>query len=303
MKNLLNEIVGLLKITFQKTIDDDIFTQGAAIAFYTIFSIAPLFILLISLSGIFFSDEQIIQQIDQTLGDYLDPSLIQSLNQFFIDRFQDNTGFIATIVALMTVLFGATTVITQLKSTLNRIWNVHDVKIHSVWNYLLNRALSVAMILLFSLLLLTSLLAEAVFAVVSQFFSDLFPGIEISLYQISIQFGTIGFAVLFFALIFKILPDVHARWTDIFIGATITTILFIIGKYLIGLYLYATGIDVTYKAAGSLVIFIIWVYYNIQTILIGAVITQVYTEKYGGKIIPYKYVSLKNFQPTEIEEI
>lgn len=302
MKNLLKEIVGLLKLSLQKTIDDDIITQGAAIAFYTIFSIAPLFILLVSLSGIFFSDEQIIQQIDQTLGDYLDPSLIQSLNQFFIDRFRDNTGFIATIVALITVLFGATTVITQLKTTLNRIWNVQDVKIHSVWNYLLNRALSVAMILLFSLLLLTSLLAEAVFAVVSQFFSDLFPGFEISLYQISIQFGTIGFAVLFFALVFKILPDVHARWADIFIGAFITTILFIIGKYLIGLYLSATGIDVTYKAAGSLVIFIIWVYYNIQTILIGAVITQVYTEKYGGKIIPYKYVSLKNFQPTEIEE-
>lgn len=292
MKQLAQSIWEIVKLTISKAKDDDIVTHGAAIAFYTIFSVAPLLILIVSVSSIFLSEEVIYQQIQEPLDGFLDPVTVQNLSQFLLERTRESTGLFTTVIALGAVIFGATTVITQLKASLNIIWNVTEFKLNSVWNFLLNRALSFGMILLFSLLLLLSLLAEAVFGIINSFFSGLFPAIELGFYSYVTQLITIVFAILFFTLVFKILPDVNARWIDISIGATITTILFLIGKYLIGFYLSTTGIEVTYKAAGSLIVFTIWVYYNIQIVLLGAVFTQVYTEKYGGKISPYRFVGL-----------
>jgi membrane protein len=139
-----------------------------------------------------------------------------------------------------------------------------------------------------------SLLAEVVIGVISEFFSNSFLNIDIGSYLLVTELTTVTFAAVFFALIFKILPDVTADWKDIAVGALVTTALFMLGKYLIGLYLTASGINAAYRAAGSLVIFIVWVYYNIQTILLGAVFTQVYTEMFGGEIKPYKYVKLRS---------
>jgi membrane protein len=289
----------LIGETIQKAIRDDIITQGAAIAFYTIFSIAPLFILIVALGNIFLSEETVVAEVQGYLTDFLDPSTLDSLASFFEDRTNTGGSFITTVIALITVVFGATTVISQLKVSLNRIWNVSDIKIHSVWNFLLNRLLSFGMIILFSLLLISSLLAEAAVAVIAEFFAGLLPAFELSIFRFAARFGTLGFSISFFMLIFKILPDVNARWKDIFVGSVVTTALFMIGKYLIGFYFTSTGIEATYRAAGSLVIFVVWVYYNIQTILLGAVFTQVYTEKYGGRILPYRFVSLANFRDPE----
>jgi membrane protein len=299
IKTILNDTWDLIKRTFSKAIDDDIMTQGAAIAFYTIFSIAPLFILIVSLSSIFLNEEMVSQQIQEFFGDFLEEDAISTLTGYLTDRTQSGTGFFTTIIALGTVIFGATTVISQLKITLNRIWNVGEIKINSVWHFLINRLLSFGMIILFSLLLISSLLAELLLGIVAGFFTDILPAFQLGIFRLTSQMGTILFAVIFFTLIFKILPDVHARWKDVFIGSIVTTLLFLLGKYLIGFFFTTTGIEATYRAAGSLVIFIVWVYYNILTILLGAVFTQVYTEKFGGKILPYKFVSLKNFTISE----
>ncbi len=295
IKTILGDIWDLVKRTFKKAAEDDIMTQGAAIAFYTIFSIAPLFVLIVSLGSIFLSEEMVSEQIHDLLGDFMDQDAINTLGEFLIARTQDGAGFLTSLIALGTVIFGATTVINQLKITLNRIWNVGEIKINSVWHFLLNRLLSFGMIIIFSLLLISSLLAEALIGVLAGVLISFMPEFQIAILRIATQFGTVLFAVIFFTLIFKILPDVHARWRDVLIGAVVTTILFLIGKYLIGYFFSATGIEATYRAAGSLVIFVVWVYYNIQTILLGAVFTQVYTEKFGGRILPYKFVSLKNF--------
>lgn len=293
MKPLISAIWKLLTLTFRKAADDDIVTHAAAIAFYTIFSIAPLLIVIVGLGSIFLSESLITGQIQEQLDGFLDPMMIHNLNEFFLQQNEGGYGIMTTVIALATVLFGATTVISRLKMTMNKIWNVAEVKLNSVWNFLLNRALSIAMIFLFSLLLLLSLLAEAVLGIINGFFSDLFPAIEIGFYSYLTQLVTIAFAILFFTLIFKILPDVHARWMDVATGSTVTTIFFLIGKYLIGFYLTSTGIDIAYKAAGSLVVFIIWVYYNILVVLLGAVFTQIYTEHFGGGFLPYRFVALR----------
>lgn len=294
-KTLYKDLKELITRTFTKAVDDDIMTQGAAIAFYTIFSIAPLFILIISLTGIFLNEEIITAQIQDYMTELAGENIASSLNDFLLQISYTTTGFWTTFIAALTVAFGATTVITQLKFTLNRIWNVAEIEMNSIWNFLLNRFLSIGMIILFSLLLLASLLAEAIVGIISGFFVQTLPDLNLDYFRIISELTTVAFAVCFFTLVFKILPDVNARWVDILVGGLVTTALFILGKYLIGLYFTASGVDAAYRAAGSLVIFVIWVYYNIQTILLGAVFTQVYTDMFGGKIMPYKFVIMKDF--------
>ncbi len=293
IRQISKDIYELIRDTFRKAAADDTMTQGAAIAFYTIFSIAPLLILIVSVSGFFLSEEMIAAQIDAYLIDFLDEEAAENLNQFIAERGELPGSFWTSLMATGLILFGATTVINQLKLTLNRIWKVREVKIHSAWQFLINRLLSFGMIILFSLLLIISLMAEAVVGIISAYFMELLPGIPIDFYQMLSRMTTIGFAVIFFTLIFQILPDVHAPWKDVLIGAVVTTLLFMLGKYLIGLYLSSPAIATTYRAAGTLVVLVIWVYYNIQTILLGAVFTQVYTERFGGRILPYKFVELK----------
>lgn len=293
MMGYLKNIRELITATFHKAVEDDIMTQGAAIAFYTIFSVAPLFILIVSLSGLFFSEEMITDQLQYQIQEFLGEDIAANLNQFLAQSSQLQSGALTSIIASIIVIFGATTVISQLKLTLNRIWNIGEVKIHSIWHFLLNRLLSFGMIILFSFMLLTSLIAEAIIGLISAMFLEIIPNVPIDFYQYLSQMTTIGFAVFFFTLIFKILPDVHARWLDVIVGALVTTLLFLLGKYLIGLYLSASGIQTAYRAAGSLVVFVIWVYYNVQTILLGAVFTQVYTEMFGGAVLPYKFVEFR----------
>ncbi len=293
IKTVLSDIKELLIRTFKKALDDDIITQGAAIAFYTIFSIAPLFILIVSLSSIFLSEEFITTQLQHQIAELTGDEIAENLNQFLLGISYSTSGFRTTVLATITVLFGATTVIAQLKTTLNRIWNVEQITMNSIWHFLLSRVLAIGMIFLISLLLIASLLTEAALGIISGIFIPSINILDIDFYKIISELTTLGFAVLFFTLIFKILPDVNARWVDILIGGLVTTLLFLLGKYLIGFYFSAGGIDATYRAAGSLVIFVVWVYYNIQTILLGAVFTQVYTDMFGGNILPYKFVRLK----------
>lgn len=293
MKRILMDIKTLLVTTFNKALDDDIVTQGAAIAFYTIFSIAPLFILIVGISGFFFSEAVISGQLEVQLNEYLGEETADNLTQFIEDRAETPTSIWASIAAGIIIIFGATTVISQLKSALNKIWNIHEIKINSIWSFVLNRLISFGMIIILSILLVASMLAEGVIRLTSDFIYELFPHIPMDFYMYLTQITTIAFAVLFFTLIFKILPDVHARWKDVTIGAVVTTLLFILGKYLIEIYLSTAGIESTYRAAGTLVVFVIWVYYNVQTILFGAVFTQVYTEMFGGRILPYKFVEME----------
>lgn len=299
MKVVIKDIWELIRETFKKAIDDEIITYGAAIAFYTIFSIAPLFILLVSLGGIFLSEEMVSGQIESFLGGFLDQSMIDNLNDFVSQRTEGTAGIFTTVVAVAAIIFGATTVISQLKMTLNKIWNVRELKMNSIWNFIFNRLLSFGMIILFSFLLIASLITEAVFGIIGNFFGDVVTDLPFDFFVLLSQIGTGAFAVLFFTLIFKILPDVHARWSDVVVGAIVTTALFLLGKYLIGIYFSTSGIEVAYRAAGSLVVFIVWVYYNIQTILLGAVFTQVYTEKFGGQIMPYKFAVMEGIPTVE----
>lgn len=302
MKGLLKDIWELITTTIDKVVDDEILTYGAAIAFYTIFSIAPLLILILSISGFFFNQGTILEQIQVVAGEFMDESMITTLNEFAQSRIDEGTGILTTIIAILVIIFGATTVISQLKIALNKIWNVSDVKINSLYNFMFNRGLSFLIILMLSTLFVTSLIAESVLIVISGTIADLWPAINLDYLINATQIGTVAFATLSFTLIFRILPDVNARWSDVLVGGIVTTLLFMIGKYIISFYFTAAGIHAAYRAAGSLIVFVIWVYYNSLIILIGAVFTQVYTEKFGGKIMPYRFVTLEGVPTLERRE-
>lgn len=296
MKVFLRDIWRLLITTVNKAIEDGIFTFSAAIAFYTIFSIAPILILVLYLGGIFLSEQTILNQIQNVAGNFLDESVISNMNQYLSHLNLGESGLITTIFAIVVVVFGATTVVGELKIALNRIWNVKEVKMNSVWNFLFNRLLSFGMIIILGTLLILSLLAEAALGTVGNWLVNFLPDFGLDYYQLVIQIGTIIIATIAFTLIFSILPDIQARLKDVAVGGLVTTILFLIGKFLISYYFTSAGITAAYKAAGSLIIFIIWVYYNILVVLIGAVFTQVYTDRYGEKILPYRFSSLEGMK-------
>lgn len=294
MKSFLRDIWELLITTVNKAVEDEIFTFSAAIAFYTIFSFAPLLVLVLSLGGIFLSEQTIVEQVRYFAGDFLDETMINNLNQYLVRSNPEESGIVTTIIAIIVIIFGATTVIGELKIALNRIWNVKKITISSFWNFIFNRLLSFGMIILLSLLLIASLATEAALGTFGNWIINFLPDFGLDYYRLATQIGTIVIATIAFTLIFMILPDIHANWKDVAVGGMVTTILFLIGKYLIAYYFSTSGIEAAYKAAGSLIIFVIWVYYNILVILIGAVFTQVYTEKYGEKILPYRFASLED---------
>lgn len=301
MKSFLRDIWELLVTTVNKAINDEIFTFSAAVAFYTIFSLAPLLVLVISVGSFFLKEQTIIQQVQYYVGDFLDESIINNFNDYLIRRDVENGGTFTTILATLAMVFGATTVIGELKIALNRIWNVKEIKINSVWNFIFNRLLSFGMIIIFSLLLITSLIAEAALGTIGHWLINFLPDFGLDYYRVAAELGTIIIAIIAFTLIFNILPDIHAKWRDVVVGASVTTILFLIGKYLIAYYFSTTGIAATYKAAGSLIVFVIWVYYNVLVVLLGAVFTQVYTAKFGHKILPYRFTSLENTPSVTIQ--
>ncbi|WP_234572050.1 YihY/virulence factor BrkB family protein [Rhodohalobacter sp. 614A] len=293
MKSLLRDIWELLVNTVNKAVEDEIFTFSAAIAFYTIFSFAPLLILVLALGGIFLSEQTIVEQVHYFAGGFLDETMINNLNQYLVQRNPEESGIVTTVIAIIAIIFGATTVVGELKIALNRIWNVKEIRINSIWNFVFNRLLSFGMIILLSLLLIASLVTEAALGTFGGWLLNYLPNIGLDYYLLATQIGTIIIATIAFTLIFMILPDIHANWKNVAVGGMVTTILFLIGKYLIAYYFSTSGIEAAYKAAGSLIIFVIWVYYNILVVLVGAVFTQVYTEKYGKEILPYRFASLE----------
>jgi membrane protein len=270
----------VLKHTATEWQDDKVSLWAAAIAFYTIFSIAPLLIIAITIAGAVFGQEaaqnQIVGQIQELIGKQgaqAVQTMIQNTQQ------PGSGGTLATLFGIATLLLGASGVFGQLQEALNTIWNVQPQPGLNIKNFLQKRLLSFAMVLVIGFLLIVSLIVSTVLAAIANFFGHLFPG-WIRLGQIlNFIFSLSGTTVLF-ALIYKVLPDIKIAWSNLWIGATVTALLFNFGKFLIGLYLGNSSIGSSYGAASSLVIVLIWVFFSAQVLLLGAEFTQVYTKRH-----------------------
>jgi membrane protein len=191
------------------------------------------------------------------------------------------TGIVATLIGVGTLLFGASGVFGQLQETLNRIWDVPPNKSSGIWNMVRSRFLSFAMVLVIGFLLLASLVLSAAIAGAGEYLSDMVPGLEAWL-QTANTITSFVIVTVLFALIFKVLPDTSIAWRDVWVGALLTSLLFTIGKFAIGLYLGKSSLASGYGAAGSLVVLIVWVYYSAQIMFFGAELAHVYAVRHGS---------------------
>jgi membrane protein len=279
----------LLKATFAEYNEDKVPLLAAALAYYTVFSLAPLLLIVIAIAGSVFGEEaargEIVGQIQGLVGQE-GAQVIQDMLQN--TQKPNSGGTFATIFGIVTLLFGATGVFGQLQDALNIIWDVQPEPGRGVKNFIQTRVLSFAMVLVIGFLLLVSLVISAMLAGLSNFFGDMFPGFILGgqILNVLISFGTI---TLLFASIYKFLPDVHVPWRNLWVGAAVTALLFTIGKSLIGLYLGNSSVGSTYGAAGSLVVILLWVFYSAQILLLGAEFTQVYSKFQGSPIRPAKH--------------
>ncbi len=269
--------------SFNDWLADRALRFSAALAYYSIFAMAPLIIIAIAVAGLIFGEEaargQVYQQIEWLLGSK-GASEIQTLIQASSDT---QKSVWATIIGVVTLFIGASGVFGQLKDALNTIWGVM-LKPGGIMASLKEYLLNFSMVLGVGFLLIISLLLSAVIQAVNTFMSGYLP--IPSFVAPLTALVSFGILVLLFGLIFKVLPDVKIGWKDVWIGATVTSVLFAIGKYLIGLYLGTSSIASSFGAAGALILILVWVYYSTTIFLLGAEFTKVYASRYGSGIHP-----------------
>lgn len=275
----------LLKDTFWEWFDDNVQRHGAALAYYTIFSLAPLLIIAIAIAGLAFGQEaaqgQIMDQIKSLLGE----DGAKAVQTMIENARQPAAGIVATIFGIIMLLFGATGAFAQLQESLNAIWGVAPKPGRGILGVVKDRFMSFAMVVGIGFLLLVSLLLSAALAALGKFFSHLLPVPEGVLHALTFLISFLVITLLF-AMMYKVLPDVKIAWRDVWIGAAMTALLFTLGKFLIGLYLGKSGVASAYGAAGSLVLILLWVYYSSQILLFGAELTYAFANKYGSRIEP-----------------
>ena len=290
----------LLKQTFQEWLQDKAPQLGAALAYYTVFSLAPLILVLLAIIGFLFRDDPAgaWNKITQQMSYFLDPSALQVVQNIAQKASQPGKSLIATIIGVALALFGASGVFGQLQDALNTIWGVKAKPGTGIWGFLRARFLSFAMVAGICFLLLVSLAIEALLKGFSHYVQSVVPGgivIALTVYLV-FDFAVV---VLLFAMIFKFLPDVKIQWRDVWIGAVMTAIFFGIGKWALGLYLSSGAAGSAYGAAGSLITLLLWVYYSSQILLFGAEFTQVYADRAGRGVEPSEYAV--RVQTSEIE--
>jgi membrane protein len=289
MKKVFSNLPHILGLSYQEWKEDKASRLSAALAYYTIFSLAPLLIIVIAITGLFWQQQAVHQQVMNQIQGLVGVEGAKFVSNLLTSAGNPARGITATIIGIITLIFGALGVFNELHNSLNIIWNVKEEEpksfLGSVKNIIFDRFLSFTMILGIGFLLLVSLVISAGLSAAQKTLGNAFPLSEF-IWQIVNLVVSIGVITLLFALIYKVLPDAEIAWRDVWLGALVTAVLFSLGKFLIGLYLGNSAIASSFGAAGSLVLLLIWIYYSAQILFFGAEFTQVYANTYGSKILP-----------------
>jgi len=268
---------------------DNVLKYSASLAYYTTLSLAPLLIILISVSGFLFGREAMRGEVyGQIAGLVGKDAALQIQTAIQNVHLNDNTPF-ATAISLIVLLIGATGIFGEVQDSLNKIWGLKTKIRKAWWKLLTDRLLSFSLILSLGFVLTVSLILNAFVAAFSSKLNGVIMGAGDTLLPIIDTILSGAFTMLMFAAIFKILPDARIKWKDVFVGAFITSVLFSLGKFAIGYYLGRSNLASVYGAAGSVIIIMVWIYYSSAILYLGAVFTKVYASDYGGKIYPNDY--------------
>lgn len=291
--NTLKAFGGLLVETYKEWKEDNASRMAAALSYYTIFSLAPIVFIVITILGWIYREGDVSGLFMSQVTGLIGESGGAVFEAIIAAAQQPQASTWATIISVVTALFGATGVFVELKASLNAAWGITEERFSGLKGMVLVRAISLTVTLVIGFLLLVSLfISTALSAVTSRLNSD-HALISVGL-QILNQVIAIAMIAALFAFIFKFLPDIKIPWKDVWVGAIFTSILFNIGKFLIGLYLGNSDVGSAFGAAGSLLILLLWVYYSAQLILFGAEFTQVYSDRYGSKALTGTPKSMKH---------
>jgi len=273
----------LANTAFQNWLDDYAPSMGAALAYYTVFSIAPLLIIVIAVAALIFGqDAAHVAILDQARG-MIGENGAKAIESMLASAHEPKRGLLAGTLGILAVVIGATSVFAELETNLNRIWKVEPEKGSGLWHFIHKRLLSIGMVLAIGFLLIISLVVSAMIAVWGKYWSGWFDGLEALYHAVNFVVSVLVISVLF-AMIYRFMPRVAIRWGDVWIGAFVTSLLFSLGKFLIELYIGKSGVESTYGAAGALVVLLVWVYYSAQIFLLGAEFTKVYAESHGSRM-------------------
>ncbi|NYT83049.1 YihY/virulence factor BrkB family protein [Alcaligenaceae bacterium] len=272
----------LIKDSVTAWIDDDAPSMGASVAFYTVFSLAPLLLIVIAVAGAVWGEDAVRGEIMNQVSELVGRDGAQGVETLLKGADEPKQGAIATLISLVVLVVGATTVFAELQRALDRIWKVSArEKVSGIWNTVRARLLSFGLVLGLAFLLLVSLIVSAFFGALGRWGVGLLPGWELMLQALNTA-ASIAMMTVMFAAIFKFMPQVRIAWRDVWTGAFVTAVLFEIGKVLIGLYVGKSASISSLTAAGSLVVVLIWVYYASQIFLLGAEFTWTYASKHGS---------------------
>jgi membrane protein len=273
------------KTVVTQWLEDQPFQLASSLSYYTLFSLAPLLIIAIAVAGLVFGREAAQNQVVETLRGLIGQDSAKAVQDMIENASnKPRTGVISTILGVVALLFGAGGVVGQLQTSINMIWGVTAKSGQGVWGIIRTRFLSFAMVLGIGFLLLVSLAITAFVAGLSQVMGSLLGGAKV-IAHVSELVVSFGLVTVLFAMIYKFLPDVQIRWRDVWIGAALTSVLFTIGKFLIGLYLGTSGVTSIFGAAGSLITVLLWVFYSALIFFLGAEFTQVYATHYGSEVV------------------
>ena len=277
----LQVCISLGKNAVYSWLDDRAPTIGAAIAFYTMFSLAPMLVIVIAVAGFVFGREAAEGALFGEIAKLVGPDSAGAVQAMLRSASSTRSGIIATVVGIGTLIATATAVFSELQAALNLIWKVPAAGNLGVTHFLKSRFLSLCVILVVGFLLLVSLVASTVSAAFSDYIDRTLPNFSFMLYLVHYALS-FGFTTVFFAVIFKILPDHPVEWQDVWLSAAMTSLLFSVGKHLISLYIGSSNIVSSYGAASALIIVFVWVYYSAQIFLLGAEFAKAYGDQRRG---------------------
>lgn len=282
------------KLTVFQILSDSVkdFTSGesmglaAGTAFYTIFSLPALLIIILNIGGTFYSESEVKSELLVQVEDLAGTDSRETLEEILKNFSLEDQGVIPNFVAILILAFSATTVFVSLQNAINHIWHIKPKPEKGILKFVINRLLSFSLVASIGFILIISLILDAALVVINHYIKEYLVDLNLNTVAIVHYAITQAVLVVIFALMYKILPDARVRWRDTWMGAIVTMLLFALGKYLIGLYLGNSDIGSAYGAAGSLAILLVWVYYSVVIFLFGAQITYYIAEKVGGNIIP-----------------
>ena len=305
MRRRLWKIYVFTRQVFMEFWDSGGLKFSAALSYYTVFALAPVLVMIISVCGLAFGGEKaaiqdsLFTEISKLVGN--DASL--QVQQLIQNVHYSGQGLFATIVSSSLLLIAATGIFGEIQDSINKIWGLKSKPKRAWWKLFINRVLSFSMIIAVGFIMLISLLMNALVAALSSYLQHRIPGsgaVFILIMDQALSFAITGFI---FAMIFKILPDAQINWRDVITGALLTTMLFTLGKLGIGYYVGRSNLASIYGAAASIIIIMVWVYYSAIILYVGAAFTKVYSRHYGGKILPNRYAVWVTVQEVELKKM